>query len=326
MNQLSTKQITMLKKMVSVLFIVSVFSANGQNKATTKIFTSDINNFWTAYDSVLKVSDTTAQKNIIQTLYLDKATAGLKNFMFLRQHSASRHLRNIQHFPKFWTSVRPKTLDIENHRQEIEKMMGDFQHKYPGFRQPDIYFTIGCLNSGGTTLSDRVLIGAEIAAADKTVDASELSDWLQSVFKAQQDIVYLVTHETVHTQQKGYNGDNLLSQCLREGSADFIASLLMNKPLNSPYITYGIANEKKIWDRFKMEMDGTNAKNWLYNGSDAKNEPADLGYFMGYTICKSYYDNAADKQKAFIDIVNLNYQRKADIDAFFAGSKYADKW
>jgi hypothetical protein len=316
----------MIKHIVCILFLFSFIFAAAQTKAPTKIYTSDIDNFWTAYDSVLKVADTTVQKEIIQALYLDKATAGLKNFMALRQHSAGRHLRNIQRFPKFWTSVRPKTVDIENHRSEIEKMMGDFQLRYPKFRQPDIYFTIGCLNSGGTTLSDRVLIGAEIAASDKTVDASELGDWLQSVFKAQQDIVYLVTHETVHTQQKGYGGDNLLSRCLREGSADFIASLLMNKPLSSPYITYGIENEKKTWDRFKMEMDGTNAKNWLYNGSEAKDEPADLGYFMGYTICKSFYDNAADKQKAFIDIVNLNYQNKSDIDAFFTRSKYATKW
>ena len=320
------RRLMQAKLFISILFVVSCFSTSGQNKATTKIFTSDINNFWKAYDSVLKVTDTTVQKDIIQALYLDKATAGLKNFMMLRQHSASRHLRNIQRFPKFWTSVRPKTMDIENHRQEIEKMMGDFQLRYPKFRQPDIYFTIGCLNSGGTTSSDRVLIGAEIAAADKSVDASELGDWLQSVFKAQQDIVYLTTHETVHTQQKGYGGENLLSRCLREGAADFIASLLMGKPLTSPYITYGIANERKIWERFKMEMDGTNAKNWLYNGNEAKDEPADLGYFMGYTICKSFYDNAADKQKAFIDIVNLNYQNKADIDTFFAGSKYAGKW
>jgi hypothetical protein len=45
--------------------------------------------------------------------------------------------------------------------------MDRFSKMYPGFRQPDIYFTIGCLNSGGTTLRDRVLIGTEIAAADK---------------------------------------------------------------------------------------------------------------------------------------------------------------
>ncbi len=316
----------MIKQAVSILLIVTGFSTFAQNKTSARIFTSDINNFWTAYDSVLKVADTTVQKDIIQTLYLDRATAGLKNFMVLRQHSAGRHVRNIQRYPKFWTSVRPKTLAIENHREDIEKIMDDFSNKYPGFKQPDIYFTIGCLNSGGTTTSDRVLIGAEIAASDKTVDASELGNWLQSVFYAQQDIVYLVTHETVHTQQKNYNGNNLLARCLREGSADFIASLLMNKPLSSPYITFGLANEKMLWERFSVEMDGANSKNWLYNGSEAKDEPADLGYFMGYAICKSFYDNAADKHQAFIDIVRLNYQSKADVDAFFTGSKYAVKW
>jgi hypothetical protein len=316
----------MKKQLLYISLLIFFSTAFIPSRNETKIFTSDINNFWQAYDSVLKVSDTVLQKQIMQEIYLDKATPGLKNFMVLRQHSSSRHLKNILRFPKFWTSVRPKTLDIENHRQDIEKMMVDFGNMYPGFKQPDIYFTIGCLNSGGTTSSDRVLIGAEIASSDKTVDASELSPWLQSVFSAQQDIVYLVTHETVHTQQKNYGGNNLLASCLREGSADFIASLLMGRPLTSPYITYGLANEKMLWERFSSEMGGSNTKNWLYNGGEAKNEPADLGYFMGYAISKSYYENAPDRKKAFIDIVKLGFNNKADIDEFMVKSMYADKW
>jgi hypothetical protein len=217
----------MKKLMLNVLILVCSLSAIGQSAPVKKIVTSDINNFWTAYDSVQKVNDTTLQRSIIQSLYMDKATSGLKNFIVLRQHSAGRHLKNILHYPKFWTSVRPKTLDIEKHLNKIEEVMDRFSKMYPGFRQPDIYFTIGCLNSGGTTLRDRVLIGTEIAAADKTVDASELNSWLQSVFKVQQDIVYLVTHETVHTQQKDYGGRKHFNKCLVEGSADFITSLLM---------------------------------------------------------------------------------------------------
>lgn len=294
-------------------------------QSSVKIFTSDIDNFWTAYDKVVKLNDTTAQKKIIQELYLDKATEGLKHFMELRDHSASRHLKNILNYPKFWTSIRENTLRIKTHAKEIQELMDRFRKIYPAFRQPDIYFTIGCLNSGGTTLANEVLIGAEIGAADISTDASELSDWLQQVFKVTKDIVYLVIHEVVHTQQIMENSSaDLLTACLQEGAADFITELLLEKQLKSPYITYGLAHEKELWGKFKNEMYGTEIKDWLYNGSNVA--VADLGYFMGYTICKSYYTNATDKKKAVGEILGLLYGNTKMTRDFLIQSKYADKW
>ncbi len=73
--------------------IISLFACPpifGQTASDTRIYTSDIDRFWQAYDSVNKVNDTTLQKQIIQTLYMDKATPGLKSFMALRQHSADK--------------------------------------------------------------------------------------------------------------------------------------------------------------------------------------------------------------------------------------------
>lgn len=311
----------MIRQKITLL-VITIFSASllfGQSTAT--IFTSDIDNFWIAYDNVGKLKDTTAQKKVIQELYLDKATEGLKHFMKLRNHSASRHLRNILKYPKFWTSIRPNTLRIKAHVKEIEEMMGRFKKIYPAFKQPDIYFTIGCLNSGGTTLANEVLIGAEIGVADASTDASELSNWLQQVFKVTKDVVYLVIHEVVHTQQKMENTSaDLLTTCLQEGSADFITELLLEKQIESPYITYGLAHEKQLWEKFKNEMYGTENKDWLYNGSTVEN--ADLGYFMGYTICKSYYNNSPDKKKAVEDLLGLLYGDTKMIKEFLIRSEY----
>jgi hypothetical protein len=292
--------------------------AQGQN---TKVFTSDIDNFWAAYDSVKTNKDSLQQLHFIQTLYLDKATAGLKDFMLARQHSAKRHLANILKYPKFWVSLRPHTLEIKTHSREIEELMQRFSSLYPKFKQPGVYFTVGVLNSGGTTTTDKILIGSEIACSDKTVDASELSSWLQGVFKDNKDVVYLVAHEAGHTQQRGDNGDNttLLAACIREGTCDLIAELLLQKEITSPYMTYGKANEKKLWEDFQKEMHGQELKNWLYNGGNVPN--ADLGYFMGYTICKSYYNNAADKKEALQQIIELNYKPKSVLK-FLENSKY----
>jgi hypothetical protein len=288
------------------------------------VLTSDIDNFWVAYDSLQKVNDTTLQKQIIQNIYLDKATIGLRDFMRLRQHSASRHLRNISKYPKFWSSVRMRTLEIEHHKAEMGDIMARFRKIYPPFRQPEIYFSIGCLNSGGTTQGERVLIGAEIAASNKNTDASELNSWLQEVFSEQQDIIFLVTHETVHVQQKNIYTKMLLPRCIKEGAADFLAELLIERKFTSPYIIYGLAHEKELWEKFRLDMYEAEAKDWLYNGNAVEN--ADLGYFMGYQICKSYYESAFDKKKAIAEILDLNFNNKAMVTRFFEKSGYASKW
>ncbi len=40
------------------------------------------------------------------------------------------------------------------------------------------------------------------------------------------------------------------------------------------------------------------------------NGKADLGYFMGYAICKTYYKNAKNKTKALKEIAELDYKEK----------------
>ena len=317
--------------MIRVTLLLLIFNSSvfAQTSKGTKIFTADIDNFWVAYDSVQTTKDSSKQLHFIQSLYLDKATDGLKDFMVLRQHAAKKHLSNILAYPKFWTSLRPHTLQIESHKREIEALMIRFKNLYPAFKQPDIYFTIGCLNSGGTASPDKILIGSEIAAADKTVDASELGSWLQKVFKDQQNVVNLVAHEVGHTQQRGGDTEddgtsNLLGYCIKEGVCDFIAELLVQKIIVTPYKTYGQAHEAEVWQAFQKEMREKETKNWLYNGQEAPSGQADLGYFVGYEICKSYYTNAKNKKQALKEIIELDYENKS-ISEFLQKSKYADK-
>ena len=61
--------------------------------------------------------------------------------------------------------------------------------------------------------------------------------------------------------------------------------------------------------------------NWLYNGSNAKTV-ADLGYFMGYSICKAYYNNTTDKKKAIKEIIELDYSDSTAAAIFLKRSNY----
>src|ERR1700744_1057641 len=166
----------------SLFLLLALFSA-GQSKQL--VYTSDIDHFWTAYDSVKTTGDTLRQQKFIQQLYIDPASDGLKEFMRVRNYNAPLYVKLINKYPKFWQSIRRNTLNVKNQVPAIEKSLANFKALYPGLRTAQIYFTIGGLRSGGTTPGDKVLVGPEIAAADSSTDASELSSWLHNAFKTQ---------------------------------------------------------------------------------------------------------------------------------------------
>lgn len=289
----------------------------------SKVFTQDIDNFWVAFDSAQSTKDSLQQLHFIQTLYIDKGTEGLKAFMKVRNYSADRWVMLINKYPKFWASVRSNTLAVKTRTAVIEQSIVKFKTLYPELKEARLYFTVGGLRSGGTTDSNMVLVGTEIATGTATTDVSEFSNsWLAGVFKEQspENIVPLNIHEYVHTQQKG-EGLNVLGQCINEGAADFITELVLGEQRRANYIKYGYQHESELKESFKQEMFTASYGQWLYNGSDAL-KMADLGYFMGYVICKSYYTRASDKKKAAKEIVELNYSDSNAVESFLARSGY----
>lgn len=249
------------------------------------MFTSDIDNFWIAYDRIQKGGDAV---KVIQSMYIDKGTEGLRDFVRSKKFTAQEYAIQLKQYLRFWASIRKNTLSIAKRSSEIETVFSRFKEIYPQFKPPIVYFTVGCLRSGGTTRKDKILIGAEIASANETTDTSEFQGWLKSVMGQTGDIVTMVAHEAVHTQQKfglsfiwGYLNHRLLTQSLNEGAADFVSALVVGQTTNKSNYAYGLANERKLWDEFKNEMMGNDLSKWLYNGGNISGRPADLGYFIG---------------------------------------------
>ena len=77
-----------MKLSVGIVLILLTFCvpAAGQ-KNSPKVFTSDIDNFWQAYDSCQTTKDCLSQLHFIQTLYVDNGTKGLKAFMEARDYT-----------------------------------------------------------------------------------------------------------------------------------------------------------------------------------------------------------------------------------------------
>ncbi len=317
-----------MKHLSSLILSVSIFLCRGFAQPASpdqRVFTSDIDHFWIAYDSAKMTNDSVRQLHFIQTLYVDKGTPGLKAFMEVRDYSAPGWVSLLRKYPKFWQSIRPNTFSVKSYAPGIEASIRRFKQLYPPLSAAKMYFTVGGLRSGGTTKDSMILIGTEIATGGPETDVSEFSTkWLAGVFQTQKldNIVQLNIHEYVHTQQRAHDINELLGYCLQEGSADFITELVMAKPRQTNYIVYGLAHEPELKKEFLADMfSGATLNHWLYNGANTK-DIRDLGYFMGYAICGAYYRQAADKQQAIRDIIELNYADTAATQKFLKRSGY----
>ncbi|TGE10302.1 hypothetical protein [Hymenobacter fodinae] len=313
-----------MKRILCLLLLAgSINSALGQSAKKQKVFTEDIDRFWVAYDSIRTTANRTKQLAYINNLYIKPGTEGLAAFMKARDYSAELWVDLINKLPKYWASIRPNTLAVKTKTKDIEKSIRRFKRLYPEMREASMYFTIGGLRSGGTVDGSKVLIGTEIATGNAQTDVSEFKNpWLPGVFKEQSmdNIVPLNVHEYVHTQQHE-GGANLLGQSLKEGACDFVTELIMGKPLQGTYFTYGAAHEQELREAFKQEMFTTYYAHWLYNGSTASTT-ADLGYYMGYAINKAYYAPAKSKRQAVKEIIELDYANPEAVERFVKQSGY----
>lgn len=314
-----------MKHICCLLFmgLFSILAVAQSHNFNTYIETSDIHNFWIAYDEVERSNNPAEKISLFQKIYVDKATPGLKDFIQSRNFTSEQWIESFESKPKFWKSIRSKTEGIQKYFKNIENIYLNFSKLYAGFSPPKIYFTIGNLKGGGTVINGNLIIGSELASSDKTVDYSELSKNYQDRMKINSGIIFLTAHELVHTQQnlKGTK-TNLLGLCLKEGSADFIAELLTGKKVEAPYIDYGMKHHDSLWNDFQKEMEGTDFQNWLSNTASIKDKPADLGYFIGYIITKRFYDRSKNKKLAINTIINLDFSNTTETEQFLNNSGY----
>jgi len=315
------KKITFL---FSLLILATTISCKEEkvkeNHLDYKMVTSDLDNFWKAFDALENSKDSV---ETIQRMYIDKASPEFKKFLELRDFTAGHYVGWIRSVPNFWKTVRPLTLAVKDKKDEIDEVYETMSKLYDGFYPPDICFAISPLQTGGTTDDQLILLGTEIVAINPdAVDISNIHGFFKKVFENMTgDITALVAHELVHTHQPHGDNENssLLSQAITEGSADFIGSLILGKLTLSPAIyKYGEQHEKELWVEFQADIKsnkGFDETDWFYNYNSDR--PADLGYYLGYKIAESYYNTSKDKKMAVKEILETQ-----DEHSFLLKSNY----
>jgi hypothetical protein len=300
----------------------AAYRAERSDPSVTRLVTSDIPLFWHAYD-IAQAAPLAERPEIYTREYLTKGSIGLRDWQKVRNVNGTRLATYIDKHPKFFTSVRAETLRIQGQMDQVRRDFGRLKTLYPATVMPDTYFCMGPFSGGGTVSEAGLLLSAEMVAQTRTTFLGELSPWERSVITNISDIPPLIAHEAIHFQQNFKTLDGtLLRRCLQEGSADFISHLAAGKMLKRTHEQHRWCDmhEQMLWDEFQKEMKGFDSSRWLYSGSEKGERPVDTGYYMGYVISKSYFDNHKDKKQAIYDILNISNCSK-----FLETSKYTEK-
>lgn len=271
------------------------------------ITAADLSLFWKAYDlwTSEHKADPARLPEVLQKEYLDKGSQGVKDFIPGRIVSAQHLSQRILRDRSYYESIRHNTEIIQKTIPEIRKDFSELKRLYPDAVFPPVYFVIGAMSSGGTSTDHGLMIGAEMMSDKNSMNPSV-------------DPVAIVMHELIHFQQK-HSDDNLLSSCLLEGAADFVAELTSGHNLNSRNKTYADAHEEELWVKFQEDVAKNQSQgDWLYNYDKAH---PDLGYYMGYKIAQALYQSAKNKGEALRMIIEMRDPQK-----IFALSGYGKRF
>ncbi len=303
-----------------LLLLTSVFyTASAQDKMTytrdpdrANFVFSDIDHFYQMLTLLDKARSEQDSINTIQRFYIDLASNGLKEYLEKeetnnRRSAEKAYLNMIRNYPEYLWSLK----NIANKLPEYFPLYRAYFHKikeiYPQAIFPDTYFSFGFLNVGGQMLNSRLLfIAIEGTLIDEHVNYHEFPEsfsWLQEDAVTPEALAYLIVHENLHAQQQEQNTETLLSAAIKEGAAVFITELICGEKsligpagLSQEMIDVGKKDEKNLWNDFVKDVKNNDRTKWFFN--DNGKYPYSMGYYMGYMICKDFYENSEDKSEA----------------------------
>ena len=218
-------------------------------------------------------------------------TPGLQDFVSLRIETVALLLECLHAHPQYFASLRQNTQSIPSITKAVRASFYALKYLYPHARFPNVYFLIGCLTTAGTTSDRGLLMAIDMFDRTATMPTVELSPWHQTVLASMNDLPFVIAHELIHYQQAPRSAPiSLLTQTLVEGEAEFVGELISGRVPHPALHAYGHMHEAALWHAFQQQMHDTRYADWLYNGGQVPDRPADLGYYVGYRIAESYYN------------------------------------
>jgi hypothetical protein len=263
----------------------------------------DVTLFYKVYDAA--GGHPTAEQ--LQHDYLDAGSEGLHVLAKIRNVTGARIADTLAKRPEIYADAKHCAAMLPHARERLVAALDKLAELYPEAKFPPVTIVIGRGKPVG--------VGSPATGVQIGLEALCATTWMNP--NVEDRFVHVIAHEFTHVQQNQKLDDDpnptVLEASLIEGGAEFVAEIISGAP---GYMYFGpmvTGHEKEIETAFVADEDKTDLSHWLYNSTADK--PADLGYWVGYRIMKSYYQHAADKRQAFRDIIQMS-----DPKAFLAKS------
>lgn len=292
----------------ALLPAVVLATSSNHDPDAARIVTDDVARFWQAHDEAGALADAARRSEVHERRYLQPGSAGLQAFVRLRIGSSDQLAKTIAAHPRYYAALRTQTADLAAREPAIRAPWRRLAELVPEAVFPDVYLLVGRMNSGGTLTDTGLLVGLEMYGRGPDTPLDELGDWHRAVIGTMDMLPHIVAHELVHYQQRPgrVQQDTLLAAALREGSADFVAELISGRHINAHVHAWADPRAAQLWSEFERVMLGSELAPWLYGGTPVDGRPADLGYWIGYRLSKSFHQRANDKQAALRALLQID--------------------
>ncbi|WP_156152199.1 hypothetical protein [Flammeovirga sp. OC4] len=280
-----------------------------------EIVTAPVDRFWNYFDKAL---DDTLNAKIYLSNYICEGSNALKDYYHIRYENVDNMYNvMIKRNPDYYRYLRKYITPQMLHQvaEESTQMMKKFSSLYPKAVFPKTYIVPDLINGSGTLTESSLYIGVDMFAKSDSMPLTNLNDWQLGTITEFENMKYDLVHELMHFQQSysDFEGKEiLLGKLIEEGSCDFLVSLLTKNHKVSPGVQRNLdyLADKNNYDfvirELKTDLYSHDLSKWMHNGGGIKDRPSNLGYTMGFLICRSFYENAEDKQKAIKTILTTD--------------------
>ena len=257
------------------------------------IHIEDVARFYKVYDA----ADGHPTAEVLQQ-YIDQGSDGLRQFAKARNTTGARIADEIAGRPDLYVNARRCMAVLPQVRSRLGVALQRLKELYPQAKLLPVTIAVGRGKPAGIADGEH---GAQIGL-ETLCGTTWMNPNLEDRF------VHTIAHEYGHVQQfvalANDEHPTVLEASLMEGAAEFNAEMISGAVGYYGQAAATRGREKEIETAFVVDEDKTDLSKWLYNSSYDK--PGDIGYWVGYRICKAYYQHAEDKRRAFRDILEIS--------------------
>jgi hypothetical protein len=299
--------------LITLLLVVAEPSfAQSSDDPSIRMITTDLDRFWKAFDAFKKDTTTNPLGE-----YMRKGTPAFVEFAEHRIKDSVSFKKIVRKEFAYYDSIRSSSYRLLDFTEKISDYFNRFRAIYPDADKPDFYLVVGQMNTGSISVRDGVVVAVEVFS-DKTykLKAGTSSTPVEKLgLTAIFGLIF-------YNQKPAHTGFTVLRQSIVQGSADFIATLIVGSDshqiLSQKHYLYGEQHEELIVREFMQQKNSDDFSSWLYHPPKG-DRPADLGSWIGFKITEAYYNNTPNKTKAIDDILKIN-----DFEKFLLLSGYLE--